>query len=54
MVILVGTGGNFSFRGAIGRAYTLRFDIIPFLDQKWIRLGENFLLGTLLAETRDK
>ena len=37
------------------RGYTLRFDIMPFLDQKWLRLGANFFIKDfLLAETRDK
>ena len=49
---MVGTRGNFSFRGAM---YTLRFDIMPFSDQKWLRLGANFFIRVfLLAETRDK
>ena len=49
---MVGTRGNFSFRGAM---YTLRFDIMPFSDQKWLRLRANFIIKDfLLAETRDK
>ena len=39
----LGQGVLFLFRGAM---YTLRFDIMPFSDQKWLRLGANFLLGT--------
>ena len=37
----------------IGTHY-LKFDIMPFLDQKWLRLGTDFSLGALLAEARDK
>ena len=44
---MVGTGGNFS---CIGAMYTLKFDIMPFSDQKWLRLGANFFK----AETRDE